>query len=388
MPTEIKVLVASAFVIAIGFGLVSPVLPAYARSFDVGVTAASVVVSAFAFFRLVFAPVGGALVNRLGERWVYLTGLSLVALSSVATAFAQSYWQLLVYRGLGGIGSTMFTVSAMALLVRLAPPSIRGRVSSAWASTFLIGGMLGPVLGGALGQFGLRVPFLVYAGLLFVAAGVVGFSLSSARLRPAAGGSEAPPMQLSEAFAHPTYRAACASAFANGWCNFGVRIAVLPQLAVAVHDDTWVAGVALALAAFGTAVTLQVGGRYADAVGRRPLVLVGLVVTGLSLGALGWSGSLVVLLVLSVVSGLGAGLVNPGQQAAVADVIGNDRSGGKVLSTFQMFQDGGAILGPVLVGVVADLAGFGWAFVVTGAVSLLAVLPWLRAQETLVRDPA
>lgn len=386
MPFEIKVLVASAFVIAIGFGLVSPVLPAYARSFDVGVTAASVVVSVFAFFRLLFAPAGGALVNRLGERWVYLTGLGLVAASSAATAFAQSYAQLLVYRGLGGIGSTMFTVSAMALLVRLAPPTIRGRVSSAWASTFLIGGMLGPVLGGALGQFGLRVPFLVYAGLLVVAALVVALSLSSARLRPATGGPEKPPMALREAFAHPTYRAACASAFANGWCNFGVRIAVLPQLAVAVHDDTWVAGVALALAAAGTAVTLQVGGRAADSLGRRPLVLVGLVVSGLSLGVLGLSGSLAVLLVLSVVSGLGAGLVNPGQQAAVADVVGNDRSGGKVLSTFQMFQDGGAIVGPVLVGVVADTAGFGAAFAVTGVVSLLAVGPWLRAQETLVRE--
>ena len=46
LPGEIRVLVASAFVIAVGFGLVSPVLPAYARSFDVGVAAASVVVSA------------------------------------------------------------------------------------------------------------------------------------------------------------------------------------------------------------------------------------------------------------------------------------------------------------------------------------------------------
>ena len=66
-PAELRVLVAAAFVIAIGFGLVSPVLPAYARSFDVGVAAASFVVSIFAFFRLVFAPAGGALVQRLGE---------------------------------------------------------------------------------------------------------------------------------------------------------------------------------------------------------------------------------------------------------------------------------------------------------------------------------
>lgn len=386
IPSELKVLIASAFVIAIGFGLVSPVLPAYARSFDVGVAAASVVVSVFAFFRLLFAPVGGALVTRLGERPVYVTGLLLVAASSLATAFAQSYAQLLVFRGLGGIGSTMFTISAMALLVRLAPPTMRGRVSSSYASSFLIGGTLGPVLGGALATFGLRLPFIVYAAALVVAALVVAVQLSGTRLRPVDAATQGPPMQLREALGDAAYRASLASGFANGWCNFGVRVAVLPQFAVAVHDETWVAGVALALAALGTALTLQVAGRVADSVGRRPLVIVGLVVTAIGLGLIGLSGDLVLLLVLSALSGVGSGLVNPGQQATVADVVGADRSGGTVLSTFQMAQDAGAILGPVLVGLVADRAGYDWAFGVTALVSLLALLPWLVAPETLGRE--
>ncbi|MGB5952183.1 MAG: MFS transporter [Ornithinimicrobium sp.] len=387
IPGEIRVLIASAFVIAIGFGLVAPVLPAYARSFDVGVAAASVVVSAFAFFRLVFAPAGGALVSRLGERPIYLGGLLIVAVSSLATAFAQSYWQLLAFRGLGGIGSTMFTVSAMALLVRLAPPSIRGRVSSTYASVFLIGGMVGPLIGGALASLGLRVPFIVYAVALVIAAATVAMRLSGAALRVPAGSTPAPPMLVREALGDSAYRAALASGFANGWCNFGVRVAIVPQFAVAIHNETWVAGVALAVAAVGTAATLQISGDLADRAGRRPLVLVGLVVTALSLGVMGLSGELWVLLVLSAVSGLGAGLVNPGQQASVADVIGNDRSAGTVLSTFQMAQDSGAIVGPILIGLVADAAGFGWAFALTGLISLLAVGPWLFARETLSREP-
>jgi ACDE family multidrug resistance protein len=387
IPGEIKVLVASAFVIAIGFGLVAPVLPAYARSFDVGVAAASVVVSAFAFFRLLFAPAGGALVSKLGERPIYLSGLLIVAASSLATAFAQSYWQLLVFRGLGGIGSTMFTVSAMALLVRLAPPTIRGRVSSAYASAFLIGGMVGPLVGGVLASLGLRVPFVVYAVALVLAATVVAVRLSGASLRRDPEKPVEPPMLLREALRHTTYRAALASAFANGWSNFGVRVAVLPQFAVAVHDETWVAGAALAVAAIGTALTLQVAGRLADRVGRRPLVIAGLVITAIGLGVIGLSGDLLVLLVLSAVSGLGAGLVNPGQQASVADVVGTERSGGTVLATFQMAQDSGAIVGPILIGLVADSAGFGWAFALTGLVSLVAVVPWLLAGETLGREP-
>ena len=150
IPRELWVLMASAFVIALGFGLILPVLPQFAQSFGVGATASSIVVSAFAFFRLLFAPAGGRLIARFGERPIYLAGLVIVAISTGATAFAHSYWQLLLYRGLGGIGSVMFTVSAVALIVRLAPPTIRARVSSVYASAFLFGGILGPVFGGLL----------------------------------------------------------------------------------------------------------------------------------------------------------------------------------------------------------------------------------------------
>ena len=389
IPREIWILVGAAFVIALGFGIVSPVLPAYARSFDVGVAAASVIVSAFAAFRLIFAPVGGLLVARLGERPVYLTGLLVVAASSLATAFAQSYWQLLLFRGLGGIGSTMFTVSAMALLVRLAPPTIRGRVSSAYGSAFLIGGMVGPLLGGALAGLGLRMPFIVYAVALVLATVVVGVGLGGARLRPAPDQATRATMTLGQALESPVYRAVLVSGVANGWTNFGVRMALLPLLAAAVMDEPWVAGAVLAVGAVGTAVTLQFSGRLVDSLGRRPLVITGLLIMAVSFGligiahhpALSTSTGLALLFGLSLTSGIGAGLVNPAQQAAVADVVGHERNGGTVLSTFQMSQDGGAILGPILVGVGADAAGFGIAFALTGVICLIGVLPWLRVPQ-------
>jgi MFS family permease len=383
LPREIWVLVAAAFVIAIGYGLISPVLPAYARSFDVGVAAASVIVSAFAFFRLVFAPAGGLLVGRLGERPVYLVGLLIVAVSTGATAFAHDYTQLLVFRGLGGIGSTMFTVSAMALLVRVTPPGQRGRTSSLYSSAFLLGGMLGPALGGALAGFGMRVPFVVYAIALLVAASVVALFL---RTDPAARTADGPvrvAMRVREALGSRGYRAALAGAFANGCANFGVRAAVIPQFVVVVHKGTWVAGAALAVSAVGTAITLQFSGPASDRIGRRPLVLVGLLVTAASFAGLALAHSLVLLFAMCIVEGIGAGLINPGQQATVADVIGQERSGGKALAAFQMCQDAGAIIGPVAIGFVADRVGFGWAFTAAAVVCVLAALAWLDpAAET------
>ncbi len=383
VPREILVLVAAAFVIAVGFGLISPVLPQFAQSFDVTVAAATVIVSAFAFFRLLFAPAGGALVTRLGERPVYLTGLVIVALSTGASAFAQTYWQLLVFRSLGGIGSTMFTVSAMALLVRMAPPVIRGKVSSLYGSAFLIGGVIGPVIGGLLGELGMRVPFVVYGVALLIAAAFVGVMLRGAHLRPDPTRTELTPMTVREARHNSAYRAAMVSAFANGWTNFGVRVAVLPLFAVAVVGETWAAGVALAVGAGATALTLQFSGRLADTIGRRPPIMVGLALSALGMGTMGLSGGLVLILVLSTVVGAGAGLLNPAQQASVADVVGNHRSGGKVLAGYQMCQDAGGIGGPILVGLVADHAGWGWAFALSGVISALAIIPWVRAQETL-----
>ncbi len=384
LPREIWVLAGAALLIALGYGLVSPVLPQFARSFDVSVAAASFVVSAFSLCRLLFAPAGGALITRLGERRVYLAGLLIVAASSLATALAQDYVQLLVFRGLGGIGSTMFTVSAMGLIVRLAPPTARGRASSLYATSFLLGNIGGPVLGGLLAELGLRVPFVVYAVALVIAAGVVWRLLPDVGRGVARTRDEHPPMQLAEALRDSAFRAALVSGFANGWSNFGVRVALLPLFAAAVLDaGPWSAGAALALFAVGNALALNVAGRQADQRGRRPLVLVGLLVNGVFTAVLGLSASVVVVLAVSALAGAGAGLLNPAQQATVADVVGQERSGGKVLAGFQMAQDTGAILGPVLAGALADAFGYGVAFAVSGAITLLAGAAWLGARETL-----
>ncbi|MET3351357.1 UNVERIFIED_ORG: MFS family permease [Arthrobacter sp. UYEF1] len=389
LPRDIKVMLAAAFLIALGFGLVAPVLPQFATTFDVGATAAAVIVSIFAFMRLVFAPAGGALIARWGERPVYVAGLLIVAVSTAACAFAQDYWQLLVFRGLGGVGSVMFTVASMALVVRLAPPQSRGRISGAYASAFLIGSVLGPVVGGLLAGFGLRVPFLCYAAALILAAAVVQTQLSHAPSADRSTMGRAPDMPFIEAWQVGAYRSALMSSFANGWATFGVRMATIPLFAVAaLGAGPEAAGLALAVFAAGNAAALTFSGRLADSLGRRPLMVVGLLVAGLATAAIGFTSHLGWFLAASVVAGVGSGLLGPAQQAAVADVIGNERSGGRVLAAYQMTSDVGAIAGPVLVGILADRLGYGWAFGVTGAVLVLAAASWSVTREPLARGTA
>lgn len=359
MPREILVLIAAAFAIAVGYGLVAPVLPQYASSFGVGVAAASAVVSAFAFCRLMFAPAGGRILDAIGERRTYLIGLVIVALSSFATAFAGSYWQLLLFRGLGGLGSTMFTISAMGLIVRLAPPDSRGRISGMYASTFLIGGILGPVIGGLLAGFGLQAPFLIYGAAILLAAAVVFWRIPPQSLQDRAAAKAQVRMSFREAWQFGAYRASLVSGFANGWTSMGIRVALIPLIASAVFGaGPALSGIALTVFAAGSAVALSFSGRISDSVGRKPLVISGLVLAGVMTAIIGFTDSVWVFAVASFLSGVGSGTLNPGQQAAVADVIGPQRSGGTVLSRFQMSQDAGQILGPILAGALVDAAGF------------------------------
>jgi MFS family permease len=389
LPGEVWVLVAANFVIAAGFGLVAPALPTFARSFHVSVTAASVVISAFAVARLVFAPAAGRLVTMLGERRVYLTGISIVAVTTGVCAFATSYWQLLVFRSVGGIGSTMFTVSAIALLIRVTPANLRGRASGLWGTGFLLGNVTGPLVGGGLLTISLRAPFLVYAGMLFIAVAIVWWFLRRSPLAAPITDDEAPPITLRTALRHRAYTASLVSNFANGWAVFGVRVSLVPLFVEEVlRRDGAFAGTALAVFAAGNVVMLLVSGRLADTIGRKPMILLGLLVAAGGTIWVGFTESIPLFLAATVIAGLGSGMLAPPQQATVADVIGAKGRGGPVLAVFQMSADIGAVIGPVVAGVLADQLSYAAAFVVTGALSLVAALVWLPAPETLPRRTA
>lgn len=399
IPPEIWILVSAAFLIALGFGLIAPILPQFARSFDVGVFAASFVVSSFAVLRLLFAPMSGRLVNSFGYRRTYLVGLSIVAVSTLLVGIAQDYWTLLLFRAMGGIGSTMFTVSAMGLIVRISPPAIRGKCSAAYGSAFLLGNVFGPMVGAAMGGWGMRVPFFIYGGSLLLATALVAVRLSAEHLRHIVPKRTTPVMTFREAIRDSAYRSTIIAGFSNGWSNFGVRVAIIPLFAAATFTHaagpqaagegatataTATAGLALTAFALGNVITLQFSGRLSDRVGRKPLIIAGLAINGVFTAAMGFTTSAIPLLAISAVAGCGAGMLNPSLQASLADVIGSDRQGGKVLANYQMAQDFGAIAGPLIVGAIVDASGFNAGFIACGIISGVALVVTLFGRESLV----
>lgn len=383
LPREIWVLMGASFLIAVGYGLVAPALPSFAKSFQVSVTAASVVISAFAFVRLVFAPASGRLATRFGERPIYLWGLTIVAVGTLACATATNYWQLLLYRSASGIGSTMYTVSAIGLLIRISPAELRGRVSSLWSTSFLLGGIAGPVLGSGLVTVSLRAPFVAYGGAVMVTTALVWSQLRGSALADRSTADAAPPLTFRQAIGHRTYRAALMSNFANGWLVFGVRMSLMPLFVTSVLGRTDAfAGIALAVFAASNALVLLISGRYVDDNGRWPPAVVGLAMLTVGTVALGVVDDSWLLLGAMAVAGAGSGALNPAHNAAVADVVGSRARGGSVLAGFQMAADVGAVVGPMAAGAAAQQWSYSSAFVLTGAVSAVAFTVWLTAFET------
>jgi MFS family permease len=403
LPREVGVLAAVAVAVAVGFGVVAPAIPEFARSFGVGKTAAGAVISAFALMRFASALGSGRLVDVVGERIILSTGIGIVAVSTGLAGLSQSYVQLLVLRGIGGVGSAMFTVSATALLFRVVDGSHRGRATGLFQSGFLIGGLLGPLVGGFLTEYSLRLPFFVYAVSLVAAGSIGAVFLRAARPRtrldrahdpraaePSHPGGPPPHehvqnTSLRDAWANPGYRAAVAVNFAIGWSFFGVRASLIPLFVTeALHQRALWIGVGFLCSSLVQASFLTMAGRYVDRHGRRPAMIGGTLTAGAALAVLALSTALPLYLVAMTAIGLGGAFVGTAPGAVVGDIMRG--RGGSVVAVFQMASDAGSITGPLAAGWLADTASFGAAFGACAVVMAAAAAMAVRMPETLVRS--
>lgn len=384
LPREVRVLVVVAFFVALGFGIVAPALPVFARDFGVGRASAAAVISAFAVMRIAFAFPAGRLIDRLGERLVLATGIAIVAVSSLFAGLADSYGELIGLRGAGGVGSAMFSISAMSLLVRIVPTAQRGRAVGFWQGGFLLGGITGPALGGVVTGISIRLPFFLYAGTLAVAGAVALVALRGTPLADVAAATATSRTTLRSVLRDPAYRAALAANFADSWGAVGVRSALIPLFVSDVlhRSSTWTGIGFLVVSAVNGAILLPAG-RYADNVGRKPLLVAGCMGSGVGIAVLAVWPTLGGYLVGLALLGLGSGLLDVAPAAVVGDIV--EGRGGPVFAAYQMSADVGTVVGPVAAGRIADTS-YAAAFGATAAILGVATVISAFAPETRTRS--
>jgi MFS family permease len=375
LPREIYVLGLVAFCVAVGFGVLVPVLPVFARSFGVGNAEVGAVISAFALMRLISSPLCGWLIKIFSERIIMATGIFIVAISSGLAGVSSSYLQLLTLRGVGGIGSAMFTVSAFTLLLTSVEAGVRGRAAGFFQAGFLIGGITGPAIGGVLSAISLTAPFFFYAGTLVVA-GTVGLVLLRSRSAKPEDDPAASLVPFRTVIRDARYQAACFSNLAQGWTSFGVRSSLVPVLVVELlHRPASWTGIAFAIAAVAQTVAVGPAGRFTDTVGRRPAMILGGTLAAVSIMAVPFAPNIWLFIAVLSLYGVASAFLGTAPAAAVGDAAGS-RSGTAV-AVFSMCSDIGAIIGPLVAGLLADTVSYPAAFGVGAALMLVAAaLSW------------
>jgi DHA1 family multidrug resistance protein-like MFS transporter len=401
LPREVAILSSVSFTVALGYGIVAPGIPAFARQFGVSTAAAASVISAFALMRIIGALPSGRLVDRLGERKMIAVGIAIVAASSALAGFSGSFAQLIVLRGVGGLGSAMFSVGAQTLLLRCVPSEQRGRASGLYTGGFLLGGISGPAIGGLVAAWSLRAPFFIYGGMLLVPAAIAVIVLHDG---PRVAGGEAartqrPAAGIVAALRSRAYRAAASANLADGFAVMGVRSAIVPLFVRDVlHESATWTGIGFLVVAALNAATLLPGGRVADTLGRRPVIVAGCLASGASMVMLALLPGLWGFLVALAVLGVGSGLLDVAPAAMIGDLLGSGPSGtrnhssnaqgGTVVASFQMAGDIGTVSGPVAVGFLVDSVSYGAAFCLAAGVLGLAAVAGLFAPETRQRAHA
>lgn len=150
----------------IGFGLIIPVLPALVGEFTANAQSQAlwygVLMAAYGFAQFFASPLLGALSDRYGRRRVLLVSQLGWGLDFLLIALAPSVWVIFIARLLGGITGAGFTV-ASAYVADVTAPEKRTQGMGMIGAMFGVGFIVGPMIGGFLGEYGVRVPFYAAA---------------------------------------------------------------------------------------------------------------------------------------------------------------------------------------------------------------------------------
>ena len=373
---------AASFFVAVGFGIVMPAIPIFAKSFGVNNAAIGLMVSAFAITRFCSGLISGSLVDRFGERAVFSSGVFMVALFTFLAGMAQSYHQLLIFRAAGGLGSSMFSVAAGSVIMRSVDDNHRGRAQSVYQGAFLLGGIAGPAIGGLLSAISLRAPFFVYSILLMCSGIVAFFFLKGDKIGVhAVSSSVDESTTVAEALRMKPYVIALVLTFISTWVTFGLRASILPIFVTEdLKSTTAVVGYGLAISAIMQGIFLLRAGRFSDAKGRKASSIIGANVVFVGVLLLTFATHVWMFLAAMIVLGLGGAFITTTPASIVGDVIKG--KGGKVIGIFQMAGDAGMMIGPVVIGAISDVYSYRTAFGFSAAIFIVVLILVYQIPET------
>lgn len=388
---EFRAVIGATLFIMLGYGLIVPALPQFAKHFGVGTAGVGLVLVGFALTRLFGDFFVATLIERHGERAVTVAGAGIVGVSSLAAAAAQTFWQLVLLRGIGGFGSALFLGGLTAYLVGTVLPEERGRAMSLFQGSVGIGFLLGPVFGGLIiAAASANTPFIIYGAVCLV---FVPLCMRAMRRVAEAG-------RAADVVGRPSWRAmrpllsnrayrAALGASAIAFIVTAAPQTILPRYWTdTLHMSKASSGIPFFVEAAAGMLVIWHAGALSDRRGRKYVLAPALAAGVVACVGLGVSGGTIALIAWMSLLGFANGYSRPGPTAIIADVSDpEDRA--VAVAGYRIAGDIGALIGPVIAGVLAQYLNYGAAWIGTGTCVAVVFFMALSAPETMpARQPA
>jgi multidrug resistance protein len=386
---EILSIYIPAFFIFLGMGIVSPILALYASTFNVSFAEVSLAISMYAIGRFLADIPVGIMADHVGRKPLMIIGTIILASTSFLNASADVFWQFLVYRFLEGVGSSMWVTSRMALLADILKPEERGRVLSYFSSFMLIGSAAGPTVGGFVTvMWNIRAPFYIYTVV-----GLISLVLTIIFIRETKGGhtshtgeSAFSSKVVLRIVKNKNFLMASVATFTMFFLTAGVRDMIIPLYSSNILglDEAAIGTILSCATVMNLILTIPIG-YMIDSYGRKSVILKSLYVTSAACLAFSFTNSYWTMALTAVLMGIGTSGAQQAPQAMATDVTINEPHG-LSMGIYRVFGDVGFIVGPTMLGFIADNFGLRVPFYfMTALLFINAMLILLVAQETFAK---
>ena len=228
----------------------------------------------------------------------------------------------------------------------------------------------------------LRAPFFGYSIMLLISGSIAYRYLKASHLEPTNGQSK-DEMSIKEALQIPAFRIAIITSFLFALAIMGPRLSIIPIFVVEeLNGSNSLVGYVYTASALIQGAFLMRAGHISDNRGRQVVLKMGALITWFGMAMFLYAGHTSIFIIAMMIIGFGTAFISTTPSAIVADVITG--KSGKVIGFFQMSGDAGMIVGPILIGFLADVFSFQTAFAATLAIYSITVLLAWRLPETLV----
>ena len=363
------------FILAFCHGMLIPVLPIYARTFEASYTLIGIILASDGIGTLLGDLPAGILIRKLGRKRVMMIGILFEVLSVLALFWAESIFQVVATRLVTGFGNALWRISRHAYLTDITLPYRRGRAIAVFGGVNRIGSFAGPAVGGALAvAFNLRTPFFVYACLAALA------MIASAIFVEGVDGdvTTAPPSKAQSFRLLDIVRAQFRQLTTAGTGQLlaqmtrSARPIIIPLYGAEVIGlDVQSLGWILSISSFVDMSMFYPAGQIMDRYGRKYAIVPSFLIQVAGTAAIAQTDSFLGLLAVTSTIGLGNGLGSGTMMTLGADLAPR-ASMAEFLGIWRLIGDVGHVGCPLVVGKLADILNLGAAAIAMSVTGLLA----------------